>query len=216
LTTWDPANNGGATLSNGNLTAAFQTTNQWNIILSTTSKSAGKLYYEATLSAWDASGGAILGVADISTTLTNNYIGSSGSSIGAQILSSSTIRRYVSGASLDYTVSGQAVGNVFAVAMDLTTSGSYLFWWNNLTVGTGWTDSTGTFTGNPATGSGGTGGAGTLATAIFIAGAGHFFGSAADTWVLNPGPSSFSGTVPSGFSAWDAAAALTLMGQACL
>jgi hypothetical protein len=71
----------------------------------------------------------------------------------------------------------------------------------DLIAGTGSTAGTaGTFTGNPATGTGGL--AVALTSNTYIGASGHF-NTTADTHTLNTGASAFTGSPPSEFTAWD-------------
>jgi hypothetical protein len=205
-TTWNPTDNSDATLSNGNLTASFQTTNAWHAIRSTTFKTTGKCMFVCKASQVDSGGGWMVGVGDSSASLFT-YLGATNDGAGGQADT-------VNSGFLTYGQAGQnpflysinvANGDDIGVCYDGTNS---LIWWQDLTAASGWTNGTGGLNGNPAAGTGGiTISAITAASNAYIMGAGKFNSGTADTLILNPTCAGYAGVIPAGFSAWDMAGA---------
>jgi hypothetical protein len=187
VTTWNPADNSDLTLSNGNLTAAAQTSSStWRGIRSTTNKSTGKWYWEATIGAVDGSNGWMIGAGNVSAPLTGN-LGSDANSVGLQFGPGGTATFnlwYNGGSAVAATGNMATAGDVIGVAYD---AGGNTIQGNNWTKGTGWLPAI-AFSA-PISGS------------KFIMFSGYFGGSA-DSAILNPGPAGFTGVPPSGFGAW--------------
>ena len=205
-TTWNPSDNSNGTLSNGNLTVSFQTTaSTWKSIRSTTTKTTGKFVFVCTLSAIDPVSGNIIGLADATASLTN-YAGSSSDSAGFLTLAGNAECATFPGPVV-YNTGGfatPAIGDNIAIAVDVDNS---LWWANDLTQASGWTDGAGGHTGNPAAGTGGKALGFAATGGTLIMGSGEFNGGA-DTLILNPTCTGFTSSIPSGFSAWDSAAAV--------
>ena len=92
--------------------------------------------------------------------------------------------------------SGTSDSHVIGVAVDTVNA---LIWWKDVTAGGVW--NTGAASANPATGIGGYGISG-LSGSIFPVFSGSSI-SATDEATINTGTSAFTGTLPSGFLAWD-------------
>ena len=192
-TTWNPADNGGLTLSNSNLTATQPSSPNWLSVRSTTSHNSGKVYAEMLIggtSGADNSGGA--GVADI-TTLMSQYIGSSGVSLmyfdGGWVQSGITL--------LSNPTNAVVPGSVVSLAIDF--GAGYI-----------WLGLNGVFTGNPAAGTG-PNYSFTPGTTLFLAASGATAGAST---TLRSAGTQFSGTVPAGFTPWDGPTVLMTLAQA--
>lgn len=208
-TTWDPTfgTNGQLLYSNGNRTVTTQggDTNVFISTRSTTSHAAGKWYWEiqAPLAGMAIGNDWLAGVGDASAA-NNTYSGSTTHGLSADNqLSVSNIGIYQNGSNttnFSWVISNN---DVVAFAVDL---GAALFWMQDLTSGSGWNAGGGASPG----GSGGIDiSAMSIASGVYIfASPATFYSTTGDvSFVLNPGPSGFTGSIPSGFSAWDAAPA---------
>jgi hypothetical protein len=199
--TWNPADNSSATLSNGNLTAAFQTSSAWNSIRSTNpgTKTSGKWHVEATATSI-INNGWMFGVADSSAAIAN-YCGSDTHGMSVQMANTTNFYYVYLNGSQVTNKSGVTigVGDVLAIEVDITNK---LLWFQNATRGTGWSDAAFGFTGNPASGTSGISFSSVVTTGgVMLMGSGQYYSSTANTLTLNVGPS-FVATVSSGFSAW--------------
>ena len=173
---------GGITLSNNNLTATGSGNGG---VRGTPSLSAGKYYWEYTISAYGG-GTPSIGVCSVSASLTSG-------STTAQY----AIIQYTGGVGQIYTngsnianIGSSGVGTVYCVAIDPS---GLLIWFRRGAAGN-WNNSG---TANPATAAGG-------ASFSSMTGIPYlFFGPAfgTDTAVLNGGDTAFTGAVPSGFTA---------------
>lgn len=118
-TTWDPANKGThATLSNGNLTVTGDLTNNWGLVLSTTSKSSGKFMIEFTIANWASVGNdfpMMIGAGTSSANL-NNFGGATSASFGYSLNAG---RTYINGSvTSTKAISGWANSDVADIAID--------------------------------------------------------------------------------------------------
>lgn len=196
-TTWDPANkNANVALSGGNLTATQNSaTSTWAGVRSTTSYDSGQVYYELTITAYDGVNGIITGVADSSwpVATNGNYPGIDAHSTGAAV---GFTGWYYIGA----TNSGQpgttafALSRVMGFAVDLNRG---LIWVKDITAGANWNNDAAA---DPVVGTRGA----AIATLndVFIAFSGDR-NTTSDALLMNAGATSFTGTIPSGYSAWD-------------
>lgn len=204
--TFDPSHiQSGNVLSNGNLTVTGPTSGNYAGVISTNLEGyAGqsvKLYYEVTAvsvtSSLPANPAPCIG---ISNGIVFTDPGSDNNSLTAQ--SSGGI--YSNGSQVGSNETWTS-GDVLAVAIDL---GAKKFWIKNLTTG-GWNQGTGG-TQDPASGAGGISfsafNTGSHECVIEVWTTGHW--GTSDVMTLNTGASSFTGTLPAGFSAWSAAPTL--------
>lgn len=208
-TTWNPSDNSNLTLSNGNLTANDETTqSNWQSIRSTNSpgKTSGKWHIEFSASGSSGiSGNWAIAFADSSEPLTNSNIGTSGTHALYFVLSGSNGQIHVFQNSVElnsYTLTW-ANGDVFAMEIDVTNA---LVWLQDVTQASGWTNSALTnFTGNPATGVGGTSITAASTGGIMALFSGFFLGTNVVICTVNP--TTATTAVSSGFTIWDAGAA---------
>lgn len=176
MTTYNPSDKSAdITLSGGNLIATHASGGSFANVRSTTSKTSGKYYFEVTWSGGDGNNG--VGVANGSASL-SNYLGNDANSIGWY----DTGFGHPSGTTF-------TAGDVIGIAIDCTNG---LIWYRK----------NGTFSGNPAAGTGGT----SISLAAYYA-AVAFQYSTLGAGTINFGGSAFANSPPSGFSAWDAGAA---------
>lgn len=198
-TTWDPANKSTLiTLSAGNLTATMNTPSGSTraAVRSTSSQGSGKFYFEIGIGGFDSPGGWNLAVGNASQSV-NASVGQSVNSISSNYAGGGATSTFYNGANIGANGSS-ASDTIMEVAVDLT---GLLFWvrgnvsglWNGAAI----TSS------NPATGLGGKSFAGYSGpTFIWFC---AFGGTPTDIATLNAGNTSFAGTIPAGFSAWDSA-----------
>ena len=192
-TTFNPSTKGAnITLSGGNLTASG--TNNGSA-LSTTSKSNGKWYFEVTVIADPFPGNGYLyngGLANSSFVTT----GKLGLDVNNSVGLSDTDGVFVNGSSLgSYHSGASAVNDVIGIAVDI---GGQLLWGINLTSGNKYWNANASYVPGDAHGY------------SFAAVSGPYFagvsvgnsGGSAQTATINFGATSFTGSVPSGFSAW--------------
>ena len=175
--TWNPADKEvSLVLSNGNLTVTQPASVGWRSVRSTTSVSSGKYYWEVEID--DAQGGdTMVGVGTSSFSL-SSYAGSDANSYGWY--GSGT--KYTGAASYPYTPT-YTTNDVVGVALDLDN-------------GKIWFSKNGSWTGDPVAGTG----------EAFSGLSGEFYAAvslynANKILTANFGTSSFSYTVPDGFSA---------------
>ena len=187
-TTLNPSNKSiHIALSNGNLTATGDGSGSGGVT-STNVRSSGKLYFEVTVTT-ENSQAPCIGVANGSYSI--NVIPGTDSdlSIGynqnGEVLYNSSDQDIVGGIN---------AGNVVAIAVDITDG---IFWAVNLTTASGWNGKT-LANGNPATGVGGINISAMGSSLYALVG----MNSNAFEATINFGATSFTGTVPSGFSAW--------------
>lgn len=193
MTTLNPADTSvNITLSNGNLTGT------WNgsagSVRSTTSKSTGKLYFEATHNVVKVVAGVgLVNAAYAITGFTNTA-----NTIYARF---EAVTIQGNGTNLGSSNNFPAAGQVASFAVDLAGA---LFW--TRVQGGNWNNNA---TNNPATGVGGI--SFSYLTGPFFAFAGAAAGTTGEQSTLNFGGSAFSFAVPAGFQAWDAAATAQAM-----
>lgn len=182
-TTWNPSDNGGLTLSNGNLTAAPNpSSSSYQTVRATNGYSTGKRYFEIHLdSAGDSVYGQV-GVLGASASLTDSV---SNSAVGWAYYQE-TGEKYHSGVAASYG-SAWTTGTVVGCAVDLNAG---LIWWS---FNGAWIAS-----GNPATGANPafTGLSGTLFPATSI------YANNGDTVTARFSSADQTYTAPSGFTAW--------------
>jgi len=169
------------TLSNNNLTATSTAGSAW--VRSVTGRSSGKYYYEGTLNnTWNGNSG--IGLTTSTSTPTSGAI--STPFTGASGFGGCYVNGVSSG-NLGSLVSGNIVG----IAADLTAS----LIWLRVSPSGNWN---GSGTANPATGTGGISFS-ALTGVLFPVFAAY---ASPDAVTANFGASAFSGTIPSGFTAW--------------
>lgn len=187
-TTFDTGTLSNTSLSNGNLTATHSNTSVGGA-RSTSYKSSGKYYFEVTVGATHGLTDAIAVMA--STYSYANLAGNSGICVcwwpnnGGSIISG--------GGNTFLNIGAGSPGDVIGIAVDI---GAAKTWWRRN--GGLWN---GSGTANPATGANAasfSSGSVTVAPAIGFTGSGQQSG---DNFTANFGATSFSGTVPSGFTA---------------
>jgi hypothetical protein len=188
-TTFNPADKGSlVTLSNGNLTASYNTTPDDGVraIASTTGT---KKYFEATITAGFGSvdNGVGISIAGESfQNLANNAAG------GAVLFSGGNI--WINGTNT--LSSGISLASLVTIGVALDTTANLIWFTHD---GTHW-NSTSSITNNPATGVGGVSFSGLSGQAMFPV---VLMGASAGTnhsWTGNFGATSFTYTVPVGFS----------------
>jgi hypothetical protein len=213
-TSWDPADkNASITLSTthyANDTAANSSAGgSWIGVRSTNSpaKTNGKWHFECKVQSYHGGGGWSVGIANSSESLsTIAGGGTNGVSVNVR---GDRVQLEFNGVLTTYLFTS-AQGDVIAIEVDLTNS---LLWFQDVTAGTGWSDGSGGFTGNPGTGTRGFSFSGvtTVGGVMIIFNAFNVLGTP-DIGVLNPGPGTsgvaFAAAVSSGFSAWDGGAAV--------
>lgn len=196
-TTLNPADKAAnATLSNGNLTITTNTT-PYSAARSTTSKTTGKSYFEVTINAVGGTTAFGWGVADASATLTS-IPGFDADGTGYSIFDSSfRWNNSSSPKSLGTLTNSSVVG----VALDMTNKNAWIIGpslvWD------------GTVGDNPDTNTGGLNGSGFYNGQLNTMLGGSVFAMVSvynnSQGTVNFGATAFTYTVPSGFSAWDAA-----------
>ncbi len=175
--TWNPDDKAGTlTLSNGNLTVTADNNGTWQSVRSTISNSSGKWYWEITADL--TSGDMLVGVGTSSFSLTS-YCGSDANSYGWYAGGT----KYNNAGSTSYTPTYNIDGTIIGLALDLDNG---KIWWSK----------NGTWTGDPVAG---TGEAFSGLTGTFFAGVSIYAINKAFT--ANFGQSSFTYTVPTGFTA---------------
>ena len=178
----------GIALTNGNLTATASGAVSGGC-LSTTSKSSGKFYIEATYVEGPSGTFYGFGIADTSYTVST----APGTDVHCVIFQNAGVVRY--DGSNKAEISEPNANDVVAMAVDF---GAQLIWFKNLTQATGWNEASGSS--NPASGTGGVSFSSISAGAVFA-----MVGYLSDPGeiTVNFGDTSFTGSVPAGFSAWD-------------
>jgi len=169
-----------------NLTAT-NTSNATAAVRSTTAQSTGKFYVEFLIGSTFSGSNAAVGMAN-STQSLSAFFGSSGNNSFGYFANGNI---YLNGG-FTTTIQTYSTGHRIAMAVDV---GAEKVWFKNLTTSSNWNNSG---TDNPATGTGGF---------SFAAATGSYFvgGSTSNTndqFTVNFGASSFTGSLPSGFSAW--------------
>jgi hypothetical protein len=185
---WDAANKSTSiTLYRAATCAASIVSNgTWKGARATVSQSTGKFYLEV-IPGYLANNGFLIGFGNSSFN-TANYVGSDGNSFGYQ---AGGFTQGISGGWQTMT----KMGEVVQIAIDLDAK----LVWARTDRSTNWNNSG---SANPATGTGGK----TYTTTGALFPAISLLGSSATNtnWgVLNAGAFTFSGSIPSGFSAWD-------------
>lgn len=171
--TWNPSDKGtGITLSNGNLTAAANTTG-WHGVRSTISKTSGKWYWEITV---NATAEHMNGIANSSVTLDRVSGNFADETSGNVYLYWTDGNKTSGGSSAPAYGAAYASGDVIGVAMDMD-GGTITFYKNNSSQGQAFSGITGT------------------RYAFFGS------GSSSASVTANFGASAFAYAVPSGFNA---------------
>jgi hypothetical protein len=188
-TTLNPSDRLNVTLSGGNLTATGTAVGG---VRATDQKSAGKWYWEATITAY-GSGNDFCGFATGAAALNGNAAMMLGRADASQI--------FINGSLSGATGGALAPPQSMAVAVDF---GAQLIWFRIF--GGNWNNNV---SDNPATGVGG--------ISFSVIGAGPYFpvlrtGGSGDAWIANFGDTAFAAAVPAGFTAWGVAAAGTTQG----
>jgi SPRY domain len=194
---WDPATVASVTLSSGNLVATntgTTSTNQGAHVSASAEKTAGKYYFEVTLTTLpDTSANSrCVGVGTSASTYSGIAGGTTGT-IWLPLQATNNIRS--NGAAAGNVTDYGAVGSVIGVAVDLD---NRKIWFRNS--GRDWNNNA---THNPTTNVGGFAvPAGAMVPFITFGGT---FGVAGNVFTAKFGTTAFSGTVPSGFTAgWPA------------
>lgn len=182
-TTWNPSDKSSITLTGGDLTA---TATSQGAVRSISGKTAGKYYFEITVSTW-ASASTTLGMALSSYSPLGIPVGSA-NSVGFGRGGSISING--SSAPGLPTLGSRTSGDIIGIAIDKS---AQLIWFRVAPSGN-WN---GSGTANPATGTGGID-TSALSGALYACFAGFQVNEVA---TANFGASAFSGTVPSGFTA---------------
>ena len=131
--TWNPLDNGGITLANGNIDAS-RTTGSWTGLRAGFGVSQGKWYWEfTTTSNVDSVNGPMLGLMTSRASI-SNYPGSDANGYGYLALSGD---KFNSGASSAYGA-GWGNGNVIGIAFDAD-AGTLTFYKNGVSQGTAFT-----------------------------------------------------------------------------
>jgi len=186
-TTWNPSDNGGLTLSNGDLTAAGAAGASWKMVRSVSGKSTGKYYFETNVDAIATEDEFLVGIAQAGTSLTAQ-IGADANSYSFFYAPASTaISKRNNGSNTALTSTGTlATSDKLMVAFDA--GGGNLWFGENGT----WFDS-----GDPGAGTNAqfTGLSGTFYAAICLF-------STGETGTTNFGTTAFAHSIPSGFTGW--------------
>lgn len=194
-TTWNPSDKSAAiVLSNGNLTATDTVTANSNSVRSSTSQSAGKVYWEIT--ATQSSTDWAAGVANSTFPLTiSSGLGAEGNGVGFYNVSP-TQAIYYNGSALSTGVSAGATGDIIYFAADLT---NHLLWVSSKVMRDAATPWNNSGSANPATSTGGINFAGLTCPCYIV-----FNSEESSAATINAG-GPFAGTVPSGFAAFQPA-----------
>jgi len=192
-TTWNPADKGAnVTLSSGNLDA-LDTGGGWNTVRSTISESSGLYCFESKIvqNNGGGTGGWGIGIANASQA-TNNYLGSTANSIGYY---PSNGQVYLNGGVLT-TIMGIGAGNFVEACVDYTNKAI----WFRQAPGGYWNNSV---SADPASNTGG------ISITSVIAGPVAWYpawdgGQNKGEALANFGVSPLEGSLPSGFSTFDA------------
>jgi hypothetical protein len=185
----------GITLSGGNLIATWTTaTTTYALIRSTTSKSAGKWYFEST-DVVSASGFNAIGLANASLSMAGAvYLGQDHNGVGWQ---NGTGNIFSGGAPLgscNSSNTGFVLNDVLGIAVDVSNS---LLWVKDLTVGSNWNNSGAA---DPGTGVGGIDISSLTPVQPLYVAVGIY--ATPRSMSVNFGASAFTGSVPSGFTKW--------------
>jgi hypothetical protein len=204
VATWDPANKGALTLTNGNLTASASLASSWQGVRGTTfHASPDKVYFEvtATQAAGAPAYGPMLGLGTAAAAV-GSYPGASTASYGFQCRPdiSASVTYYNGGAGIgtnqfDYCQTGDVMG----VAADF---GARKVWIVDWTKRTGWNHGSGG-TQDPASGAGGISLSGVSGNIYPMFGGYFVSGAPSPSMTINTGSSAFTGTIPTGFSPWN-------------
>jgi len=203
--TWDPANkSANITLSGGNQTATATSSAAFNGVRGTQSKNGLKVYFEVTITPTSFLDDTFVGCQPSGVLVTGTVPGGQGGSNLGWAVSDSGVVFAVGGnyhavqGSTNWTAGPRAL--TWQIAVDMAAAKV----WVKPVSGTGstkWNNITGA---DPATGAGGLAfNSGT----DFFTWAGLSIDGATASAVSNTGGSSFLGSIPTGFTAWDSAAA---------
>jgi hypothetical protein len=197
-TTWNPADkNANITLSNGNLTATSSGAST-TAVRSTSSFSSGKVYFEITLSTVQTN--IAVGFANSTESLTpSSGIGADNNALGFYAVSPAQAV-YLNASNLSNGTVASSNGDIVYFAIDFTAQKVWVSSavmrgastpWNNAAIGSQ----------NPSSSTGGLSFATMAAGPYFIIFNDSTGGAVS---VLNTGATAFNGTLPTGYSAWDA------------
>jgi hypothetical protein len=185
---WDAANKSAniSLFRAATCAASWVSVSTWKAVRATTSHSTGKFYLEV-IQGYVGNNGMVTGFGNASLN-TANYVGSDANSFGYQSNNGGTLG--ISGG----WQSATKMGTVIQIAIDLDAK----LVWARTDGSSNWNNSG---TADPATGVGGKSYTtiGALFPAVSLFGANN---NATNWAVLNAGGFSFTGTIPSGFSAW--------------
>jgi hypothetical protein len=198
-TTWDGGTkNSNVALSGGNLVATQNSASgTWCDVRSTSSMNSGFVYFEFTETAYDGTNGIIVGLGDSSLGTANGVFPGNDTSSHSSGFHLGTGDIYFDNGGNTGQPAGPAgaTGHVIGVACDFNRG---LMWAKDITAGGNWNADAAA---DPV--------AGTRGAAIppqdqFIFFAGVRTGGSSDAVTLNVGATAFTGTIPTGYSAWDA------------
>lgn len=138
---WDPLKNGGAILSNQNLTAKFNASaGQDNAVKCTIGKASGKWYWEIVIDAINPVSGGDVGIMSAGSPVSNNYVGGGTSlqGFGFVTFPAGSSQKWNNATNSIYGTPGYIAGSIIGVAMDMTgfTIGFYV---NNVFQGIAYT-----------------------------------------------------------------------------
>lgn len=205
-TTWNPSDkNANIALSGGNLVATQNSaTGTWCGVRSTTSWGSGKKYFEVTMTTYDGANGIIVGLADSTWAHANgDYPGVDMHSSGWQINIKDIYFKGTGSAGNPQGPAGTGGGHVIGFACDLDRG---MFWVKDITAASNWNNSA---SGDPVAGVP-QGAYVPNGNVMYIAFSGDRVGGSSDAVTLNTGATAFTGTIPTGYDAWDAASPQTL------
>jgi len=189
--TLDPSNKAAAvTLSGGNLSASASGV---GAAQSTSFKTTGKWYFEVKYTTLNGSSGAFGGIAN--TSFSNTSGSGLGGANSAAMWPGSPSILFVNNTNIQSMSPNISAGDVIGFAIDLTNN---KMWVNDWTSSSGWIG--GGAGANPATNTAGASLSTINSGGEIFAGVGFYTGGGAVT--INFGTTSFTGSVPSGFSAW--------------
>ena len=207
-TSWNPSDaNASITLSTTNFTndtassaagAAFAAVRGTN----SPAKTNGKWHIEFQIKAFSGNYW-IVGFADSSDSL-SIFCGQSVDGVGAQNSALDSLMILYAGASNVFFANTPNVNDIIALEVDIPNT---LLWVENVTQATGWTNSTGGFTGNPGAGIGGFAVPSLTTTGGVMP---CWSGGSGNAVIMFTTASSLSGAVSSGFSAWESSSSAAM------
>lgn len=195
FTSWNPLDKGsGITLSNSNLTATVASPATDQLVRAVDVQTTGKYYIEFL--GTDSGGGGDTGLGVATSAATGVGMGAN-AALACCVFGNGAIWLNGGHAPGNPSIGSIGTNDICAFAIDI---GAGLMWFKEITTSSNWN---GSGTANPATGVGGVN-ISVLGGSLYIAGC--LTAGTPDYWTINPGTSSFSGAVPSGFTAgWPSA-----------